>query len=50
MAISKRGNYENPTKSPYSFEKYDSYLERKMMVRLEQDADVVKGMVKHGDK
>ena len=50
MAISKRGNYENPTKSPYSFEKYDSYLERKMMLRLEEDADVVKGMVKHGDK
>lgn len=47
MAISKRGNYENPTKSPYSFEKYDSILERKMMSRLEEDAEVVKWMKRH---
>ena len=29
MPISKRGNYQEPGKSPYNFEKYDSDLERK---------------------
>ena len=33
MAISKRGLYEAPQKSPYSFERYDSELERMFMVK-----------------
>ena len=48
MAISKRGKFENPTKSPWNFENYDSDLERRMMVRLERDAHVVKWMKRHG--
>ena len=31
MAISIHGVYENPTKSPWNFEKYQSGLERRMM-------------------
>ena len=46
--ISKRGNYENPKKSPYSFEKYDSDMERKMMIRLESDSEVLKWQKRHG--
>ena len=48
MAISKRGRYENPDKSPYSFENYDSDLERMMMIRLERDAEVAKWQKRHG--
>lgn len=48
MAISKRGIYEAPTKSPYSIEYYDSNLERQMMVKLEADADVAKWQKRHG--
>ena len=48
MAISKRGNYENPRKSPWNFEKYDSDLERRMMDRLERDPHVAKWMKRHG--
>lgn len=48
MAISKRGNFENPTKSPWNFESYHSDLERKMMVRLEQDPEVLRWMKRHG--
>lgn len=48
MAISKRGNFENPKKSPYNFEKYDSDLERQMMLRLEKDSDVERWMKRHG--
>ncbi len=48
MAISKRGIYEEPGKSPYSFERYDSALERKMMVRLEDDVEVAKWQKRHG--
>ena len=48
MAISNRGIYEYPTKSPYSFERYDSDLERKMMIRLEQDSEVTKWQKRHG--
>ncbi|HOD73343.1 MAG TPA: TnsA endonuclease N-terminal domain-containing protein [Candidatus Bipolaricaulis anaerobius] len=48
MAISKHGTYENPQKSPWSFEKYQSDLERKMMDRLERDARVTKWMKRHG--
>ncbi|MDE0343084.1 MAG: TnsA endonuclease N-terminal domain-containing protein [Deltaproteobacteria bacterium] len=48
MAISKRGNYENPKKSPWSFESFHSELERRMMDRLEHDAHVIKWMKRHG--
>lgn len=48
MAISIRGNYENPQKSPWNFEKYDSDLERRMMGRLERDPHVAKWMKRHG--
>lgn len=48
MAISKRGKYENPKKSPWNFENYDSDLERRMMDRLERDTHVVKWMKRHG--
>ena len=48
MPISKRGIYERPSKSPYSYENYDSDLERQMMARLEADAEVVKWQKRHG--
>ena len=48
MAISIHGIYENPKKSPWNFEKYQSDLERRMMDRLERDPYVVKWMKRHG--
>ena len=48
MAISKRGIYEAPAKSPYSFERYDSDLERRMMMTLEQNPEVAKWQKRHG--
>ena len=48
MAISTRGKYDKPAKSPWNFEKYDSDLERRMMVRLERDPHVVRWMKRHG--
>ena len=48
MAISKRGRYENPAKSPWNFENYDSDLERKMMDRLEGNSEVSKWQKRHG--
>lgn len=33
MAISKHGNFENPKKSPWNLEKFQSDLERRMMVK-----------------
>src|SRR5262245_54383 len=48
MAISIHGEFPSPTKSPWSFEKYQSDLERRMMDRLERDAHVVKWMKRHG--
>ena len=48
MPISKRGNYDNPKKSPYNFEKYDSDLERRMMVKLDNDNSVERWMKRHG--
>ena len=48
MAISKRGIYEGSQKSPFNFERYDSDLERKMMVKLDADPDVVKWQKRHG--
>ncbi|HEX4966820.1 MAG TPA: TnsA endonuclease N-terminal domain-containing protein [Thermoanaerobaculia bacterium] len=48
MAISIHGQYANPKKSPWNFEKYQSDLERRMMDRLERDPHVVKWMKRHG--
>jgi len=48
MAISKHGDYQNPKKSPWNFEKFQSDLERRMMVRLESDPNVIKWMKRHG--
>jgi len=47
MAISKRGVYEAPLKSPYSFERYDSDMERMMMAKLERDPEVVRWQKRH---
>ena len=47
MTLSKRGRYENPLKSPWSFEFYDSLMERQMMDRLEKDNDIVKWQKRH---
>ena len=48
MAISKHGEFLEPKKSPYNFERYQSDLERRMMVRLESDPTVTKWMKRHG--
>ena len=48
MAISIHGTFENPKKSPWNFEHYQSDLERRMMDRLERDPRVVKWMKRHG--
>ena len=48
MAISKHGDFWNPKKSPYNYERFQSDLERKMMVRLETDPNVRKWMKRHG--
>lgn len=48
MAISKHGDFPNPSKSPFNFERYQSDMERKMMVRLEADPTVIKWMKRHG--
>src|SRR3989338_5553099 len=44
---SERGVFENPTKSPYSIEKYDSLWEREYMDDLEMFSDVVKWTKNH---
>ena len=48
MAISKHGEFWNAAKSPWNFERFQSDMERKMMVRLESDPHVVKWMKRHG--
>ena len=48
MPISKHGDYWNPRKSPYNFEKYDSKLELRMMERMDDDPAVEKWMKRHG--
>ena len=48
MAISNRGIYEAPLKSPYSFERYDSDMERMFMAKLERDTEVAKWQKRHG--
>jgi hypothetical protein len=47
MAISKRGDFWNPQKCPWNFEKFQSDLERRMMLRLENDPHVRKWMKRH---
>lgn len=48
MAISKRGHYRNPKKSPFNFEQYDSELEHLFMQKLDSDPEVVKWQKRHG--
>jgi len=48
MAVSIHGEYRDPKKSPWNFEKFQSDLERRMMDRLERDPHVVKWMKRHG--
>jgi len=48
MQISKHDIFRDCTKSPYNFERYDSDLERRMMIRLENDPTVKKWMKRHG--
>ena len=47
MPTIERGRFEDPKKSAYNFEKYDSGLERRMMERLEQDHSVRKWTKEH---
>ena len=48
MPVSNRSIYEAPRKSPYSFERCDSDLERAMVERLENDDEVAKWQKRHG--
>ena len=48
MAISIRGDFATPKKSPWNFEKFHSDLERRMMAKLEADPFVKKWMKRHG--
>jgi hypothetical protein len=48
MAISNRGTFPSPKKSPWNFELYQSDLERHMMERLERDPHISKWMKRHG--
>ncbi len=48
MATSERGDFENPTKSAYSVERYDSGWEKEYMKRLERDKTVAKWTKSHG--
>ena len=46
--IAIKGRYEDPVKSAWSFEEYDSRLEKRMMKRLDRDADVEAWTKRHG--
>ena len=48
MPTSERGDFENPTKSAYSVERYDSSWERQYMKKLERDKMVAKWTKNHG--
>jgi len=48
MPISERGDYENPTKSAYSVERYDSSWEFQYMKKLEADKTIKKWTKNHG--
>ncbi len=47
MTISKQGIFENPQKSPWNFERYQSELELKMMHGFEDDLTVVRWVKRH---
>jgi hypothetical protein len=48
MATSEHGDFENPTKSAFSVERFDSGWEREYMKRLERDKTVIKWTKNHG--
>ena len=48
MATSDRGDFENPKKSPYSVERYDSTWEKSYMELLERNKSVKKWTKNHG--
>ncbi len=48
MPTSERGDFENPKKSAYSVERYDSSWELEYMERLERDKTVAKWTKNHG--
>lgn len=48
MATSERGDYENPKKSAYSVERYDSGWEKSYMELLERNKSVKKWTKNHG--
>jgi hypothetical protein len=48
MPTFEHGDFENPTKSAYSVERYDSSWELQYMRRLEKDKTVAKWTKNHG--
>lgn len=48
MASSEHGDFENPKKSGYSVERYDSHWEKEYMVKLERDKTIAKWTKNHG--
>src|SRR2546427_635201 len=48
MATSERGDFENPKKSAYSVERYDSSWELQYMKKLERDRTIAKWTKNHG--
>ena len=48
MPTSERGDFENPAKSAFSVERYDSSWELQYMRRLEKDRSVTKWTKNHG--
>jgi len=48
MPVTERGDFENPTKSAYSVERYESEWERQYMAKLEKDKTVKKWTKNHG--
>jgi hypothetical protein len=48
MPTSERGDFENPKKSAYSVERYDSSWELEYMKKLEKDKTVAKWTKNHG--
>jgi hypothetical protein len=48
MPGSERGDFEDPNKSAYSVERYDSSWERQYMRKLERDKTVAKWTKNHG--
>jgi hypothetical protein len=48
MPTSERGEFDDPKKSPYNFEYYDSSWELELMNELENDQQVVKWTKNHG--